>query len=408
MSPTEITLYAANNSKIATYGLKVIHLDLGLRREIVWEFCIADVPYPIIGADLLSHYGLAVNLRERKIVDTLTNLRINGTLKQAEFCNVSTIDQSSKYATLMNEFPEITRLRQPLNAEKCNTVHRIETRGPPLAQRARRLCPEKLAIAKQQFREMVKQGICRLSSGAWASPILMKRKKDGTWRICGDFRRLNAVTEPDKYPVPYLQDFAANLHNKTIFSKLDLHKAYHQIPVAPEDIPKTAVITPFGLFEYTVMTFGLRNAGQTFQRYIFKALGDLPYVFAYIEDILIASESVEQHENHLRQVFSRLKEYGLRVNASKCKFGQAELEFLGFVISGDGCKPTAEKIEIITKWPKPETNNELRRWLGVVNFYRRSLPHAAQMQAPLHEHLRDVRKNDKRKVAWNAASEAAF
>lgn len=129
----------------------------------------------------------------------------------------------------------------------------------------------------------------------------MKQKKDGTWRICGDYRRVNSVTEPDRYPVPYLQDFSANLHEKNIFSKLDLFKAYHQIPVAPEDIPKTAVITPFGLFEYTVMTFGLRNAGQTFQRYSNKALGDLPFLFAYIDDILIASENPEEHKNSSKQ-----------------------------------------------------------------------------------------------------------
>lgn len=188
-------------------------------------------------------------------------------------------EEIGKYATLLNAFPEITRLHQSLNTEKCDTVHQIETRAPPLAQHARRLYSEKLAIAKQQFREMVKQGICRPSSGSWASPILMKQKKDGTWRICGDYHGLNADTEPDRYSVPYLQDFTANLHNKTIFSKLDLDKAYHQIPVAPEDISKTAVITPFGLFEYTVMTFGLRDASQIFQRYSFKDLRDLPYVF---------------------------------------------------------------------------------------------------------------------------------
>lgn len=115
----------------------------------------------------------------------------------------------------------------------------------------------------------------------------MKMKKDGSWRIYGDYRQLNSVTEPDRYPVPYLHDFAANLHGRNIFSKLDLFKAYHQIPVAPDDIPKTAVITPFGLFEFTAMTFGLRNAGQTFQRYIFSALGDLEFVFAYIDNNIL-------------------------------------------------------------------------------------------------------------------------
>lgn len=187
---------------------------------------------------------------------------------------------------------------------------------------------------------MMSAGLCRPSSSPWASLILIKEKKDGSWRICGDYRRLNAITDPDMYPVPYLQDFAANLYGKKIFSKLDLHKAYHQILVAPEDVPKTAVITSFGLFEFMVMTFGLRNAGQTFQRYIFGALGDLLFVFAYIDDIQIASENSEEHLKHLKIVFSRLEEFSLRVNASKCQFGQSEIEFLGFVINSEGCKPT--------------------------------------------------------------------
>ena len=118
-------------------------------------------------------------------------------------------------------------------------------------------------------------GICRPSSSPWASPAHLVRKKSGEWRLCGDYRRLNAMTILDKYPIPYLHDFSANLFKKNIFSSLDLFKAYHQIPVAKSDVPKTAVITPFGLFEFVSMTFGLRNAVQTFQRYIHHALRDL-------------------------------------------------------------------------------------------------------------------------------------
>lgn len=228
------------------------------------------------------------------------------------------------------------------------------------------------------------------------------------WRVCGDYRRVNSQTIPDRYPVPFVKDVSAILFGKQIFSKLDLHAAYNQIPIAPEDIPKTAVITPFGLFEYTVMTFGLRNAGQTFQRYIHQALGDLDFVFSYIDDILIASSSIEEHKSHLRIVFDRLSKASLRLNLDKCVFGHTEVEFLGYSINKEGIKPIPERVRAILDFPKPRNILELRRFLGLVNFYRRCLPRAASCQEPLNAYLHDSRKNDRREISWNSVSEKAF
>ena len=160
--------------------------------------------------------------------------------------------------------------------------HYVVTKGPPVAEHARRLSPEKLRAAKETFQKLIKDGLCRPSSSPWAAPLHMVPKKDESWRIC-DFRHLNSVTVQDKYPLPHLHDFSINLFGKSLFSKFDSQMAFHQIPIAPEDIPKTAVITPFGLFEYSVTTFGLCNAGQTFQRYVNRALADLEIVFVYLD-----------------------------------------------------------------------------------------------------------------------------
>ena len=208
-------------------------------------------------------------------------------------------------------------------------------------------------------------------------------KKDGTFRPCGDYRRLNKVTIHDSYPMPLINDVLQRLPSATVFSTIDLRKAYHQIPVAEQDVEKAAVITPIGLFEFLFMPFGLRNAAQTFQRHIDHVLENLPCSLAYIDDILIGSKDHETHQNDLRNVFKALSQYNLCINTSKCSFFKSEVQFLGHLISSRGIRPLPRRANTISKFPLPQTVSQLRSFLGTVNYCHRFIPNVSSIVSAL-------------------------
>ncbi|GBN43170.1 Transposon Ty3-I Gag-Pol polyprotein [Araneus ventricosus] len=365
-------LFAAHSSILNVYGQKTLSLNFNLRRYFLWTFLIADI----------------------------------------------SISKDTIYHTLLKEFPSITKLPNPNQPVKHTTVHHIVAKGPPVVAKPRRLAPDRLKIAKSDFRNMMHLGHLRPSKSNYASPLQMFPKK-GTldWRPVGDYRALNSQTLKDKYPIPCIADFTAELHESKIFSRIDLIKAYHQIPIHPEDIHKTSICTPFGLFESTRMQFGLCNASATFQRFIDEVTRGLPGVYAFVDDILIASKNHEDHYQHLKTLFSRLDEYGLCKNVSKCIFGTSTIDFLGFNLSGNGIKPLPDKVKCILDFPKPDTLIQLRRFLDMFNFYRCFIPKAAHILAPIVQFLEGHTNKKKSRssvcksseqLKWNENEEQAF
>jgi hypothetical protein len=214
--------------------------------------------------------------------------------------------------------------------------------------KALRLDLDKLRQAEAEFRELEAAGIILRSDSPWSSPLHMVRKKDGSWRPCGDYRRLNLAMTHDRYPLPSILDLSNKLHSCKFFSCIDLVKGYHQIPMAAQDVAKTVIITPFGLFEYLFMPFGLRNAAQTFQRFMDSLFKHLPFVFCYLDDIIIASHTLEEHHEHLRQIFTILQENGLQINPANCLFAAAAVEFLGHRVDQDGVRPLQRHVQAIS------------------------------------------------------------
>jgi transposase InsO family protein len=309
------------------------------------------------------------------------------------------------WASLLAEFSSVTAssLPEPIHGVQ----HRIATAGSPVVSKFRRLDPERLAAARKEFDAMLEAGIVRRSDSGWSSPLHMVRKKDGGWRPCGDFRRLNLITAADKYPLPNMQDLSARLAGCRFFTKLDLQKGYLQVPVQPEDVPKTAVITPFGLFEFVRMPFGLKNAGMTFQRLMDSILNGLPFVFVYLDDILIASPCLESHRRHVAEVLNILSKYGLVINVGKCVFGQESVEFLGHRVSAAGVLPLADRVAAIKQFPSPNTVKELQSFLGLINFYRRFIRSAAKLLLPLTAVLKGGPAGSK-KLQWTAEMRRSF
>ena len=281
----------------------------------------------------------------------------------------------------------------------------LEPGTRPISRAPYRMAPSEMAELKTQLEDLVEKGYIRPCASPWGAPVLFVQKKDGTMRLCIDYRELNRATVKNRYPLPRIDDLLDQLAGATIFSKIDLRSGYHQLRIAPSDILKTAFRTRYGHYEFVVMPFGLTNAPAVFMELmnrIFIQYLDR-FVVVFIDDILIYSKTREEHEEHLRLVLTVLREQKLYAKFSKCEFWIPEVAFLGHVVSAEGVTVDPAKIEAVMSWQPPKTVKEIRSFLGLAGYYRRFVRGFSSIARPLTQLTRKGVR-----FVWTPECQAAF
>mgnify|MGYP000961308023 FL=1 len=281
----------------------------------------------------------------------------------------------------------------------------LEPGTEPVCKRPYKLGPEELKELKKQLDIQERMGLIRPSSSPWGCGVLFVKKKDGTDRLCVDYRPVNKKTIKNKYPLPNINELFEQLKGAQVFSKLDLRMGYHQIRIREQDIPKTAFRTSFGSYEYTVMSFGLVNAPPTFSRmmnFIFNAYTN-DFVLVYLDDILVFSKNKEDHAKHLRLVLDKLREHQFYAKFSKCEFWLDEVLYLGHIISAKGIAVNPEKVSAIVNWEPPQNVKQLRSFLGLASYCRRFVENFSKIAKPLSNLLQKHVK-----YVWSPECDIAF
>ena len=304
---------------------------------------------------------------------------------------------------LLSSFTDIFQDR-PGRTSLCSHSIELQPDTKPIRLSPYRVNPHKAELIRRELDLMIDMGVIEESNSPWASPVVLVPKPDGSIRFCTDFRRLNSVTVPDAYPMPRIDDLIDKVGRAKYLTKIDLSRGYWQVPMDQASVPVSAFVTPHGQFQWRFMPFGLRNAPATFQRLVQQVLSVMEGITgAYLDDIMIFSTSWADHVCHIKQVFDRIRSAGLTLKRAKCVFATAEVEFLGHKVGLGKVEPRRKTVQALLEFPRPTNPKQLRSYLGLAGYYRKFIPHFADLSACLTNLLRKGIK-----FAWSSETEAAF
>ncbi|GJT20491.1 putative reverse transcriptase domain-containing protein [Tanacetum coccineum] len=347
-------------------------------------------------------YGLVVScIKARKYIERGCHLFV------AHVTEKEPKEKRLEDVPIIRDFPEVFPDDLPGLPPPRQVEFRIELvpGAAPVARAPYRLAPSEMKELSDQLKELSKKGFIRPSSSPWGAPVLFVKKKDGSFRMCIDYRELNKLTVKNRYPLPRIDDLFDQLQGSSVYSKIDLRSGYHQLRIREEDIPITAFRTRYGHFEFQVMSFGLTNAPAVFMDLMNRVCKPYldKFVIVFIDDILIYSKSKEDHEEHLKIILGLLKKEKLYAKFSKCDFWLDSVQFLGHVIDSKGVHVDPSKIEAIKNWTAPTTPTEVRQFLGLAGYYRRFIEGFSLIAKPL---TKLTQKN--KKYEWGEDEEEAF
>nr|ABA97341.1 retrotransposon protein, putative, Ty3-gypsy subclass [Oryza sativa Japonica Group] len=399
---------AQSNSTASASKARVNHVAAAEAQDapdVILESKDLDV---ILGMDWLARHKGVIDCANRKVTLTSNDGRVVTVHALSSESLRSRLNQITlEEIPIVREYPDVFPDDLPGMPPKRDIEFRIDLvpGTTPIHKRPYRMAANELAEVKRQVDDLLQKGYIRPSSSPWGAPVIFVKKKDHTQRMCVDYRALNDVTIKNKYPLPRIDDLFDQLKGATVFSKIDLRSGYHQLRIKEEDIPKTAFTTRYGLFECTVMSFGLTNAPAFFMNLMNKVFMEYldKFVVVFIDDILICSRTKEEHEEHLRLVLEKLREHQLYAKFSKCEFWLSEVKFLGHVISAGGVAVDPSNVESVTNWKQPKTVSEIRSFLGLAGYYRRFIENFSKIAKPMTRLLqKDV------KYKWSEECEQSF